>query len=253
MSGMNDMREREEEVINVFGDMNTTQHTTTINNDELRNKVRECRNYLADNGRGMRRRFRRESGDYDELVQNMANRILGGMDVGNDGLLIDGYGNEMLALMSMVINPNARDFFERLINDGEMEDVPTPLNNDDMNRLTKCTYGEMKRGQTDNNKNKDNIDNKSDNDSDDDSNNNSNDDSDVDSDDDSDDDNDSDGDGDSDECAICKTDFEGEDRITILPCEGRHFFHDECIDKWLAKLSKKCPLCRTNIEDVLKN
>ena len=54
------------------------------------------------------------------------------------------------------------------------------------------------------------------------------------------------------ECSICKDEFKEGDAVTVLPCGGKHFFHDECIDNWLGKLSKKCPLCRTDLEDLLK-
>lgn len=46
------------------------------------------------------------------------------------------------------------------------------------------------------------------------------------------------------ECAVCQSDFEGMDRVRLLPC--KHTFHCECIDPWLAK-STCCPTCRGHV------
>jgi hypothetical protein len=54
------------------------------------------------------------------------------------------------------------------------------------------------------------------------------------------------------ECAICQSKFEPDEDVTLLPCSGRHYFHDGCINPWLSALSKKCPVCRDNLEDKLK-
>lgn len=47
-------------------------------------------------------------------------------------------------------------------------------------------------------------------------------------------------------CSICLVDFE--DRVTVsqLPCNGRHVFHQECIDKWFA-INTTCPTCRQEL------
>lgn len=45
-------------------------------------------------------------------------------------------------------------------------------------------------------------------------------------------------------CPICIVDFEDGDDLRVLPCEGRHRFHRDCVDQWLLKLSSSCPLCR---------
>jgi hypothetical protein len=45
-------------------------------------------------------------------------------------------------------------------------------------------------------------------------------------------------------CPICIVDFEDGDDIRLLPCEGKHSFHQQCVDPWLLKLSSSCPICR---------
>jgi hypothetical protein len=39
-------------------------------------------------------------------------------------------------------------------------------------------------------------------------------------------------------------DFEEGDDIRVLPCEGKHCFHQTCVDPWLLELSSSCPICR---------
>ncbi|OIR59192.1 MAG: ubiquitin-protein ligase E3 [Amphiamblys sp. WSBS2006] len=43
-------------------------------------------------------------------------------------------------------------------------------------------------------------------------------------------------------CHICLADYEEREKIRILPC--KHFYHRECIDSWLRRHQKTCPLCR---------
>lgn len=45
-------------------------------------------------------------------------------------------------------------------------------------------------------------------------------------------------------CPICIVDFEEGDDLRVLPCEGQHRFHQECVDPWLLELSSSCPICR---------
>lgn len=45
-------------------------------------------------------------------------------------------------------------------------------------------------------------------------------------------------------CPICIVDFEEGDDLRLLPCEGKHKFHQECVDPWLLELSSSCPICR---------
>jgi hypothetical protein len=43
-------------------------------------------------------------------------------------------------------------------------------------------------------------------------------------------------------CFICLADFDKEDTIREIKCE--HIFHKVCIDPWLLKENKTCPVCR---------
>ncbi|KAL3532408.1 hypothetical protein ACH5RR_005929 [Cinchona calisaya] len=45
-------------------------------------------------------------------------------------------------------------------------------------------------------------------------------------------------------CCICLTKYEDDDELRELPCS--HFFHTECVDKWL-KINASCPLCKYEI------
>lgn len=45
-------------------------------------------------------------------------------------------------------------------------------------------------------------------------------------------------------CPICIVDFEEGDDLRVLPCDGKHRFHKDCVDPWLLELSTSCPICR---------
>lgn len=49
-------------------------------------------------------------------------------------------------------------------------------------------------------------------------------------------------------CPICVEDFEAGDQVRVLPCDGRHRFHAECVDPYLLKHSSLCPLCRKDLK-----
>jgi len=46
-------------------------------------------------------------------------------------------------------------------------------------------------------------------------------------------------------CAICLDDFQGRDKVTILP-QCAHIFHVGCVKEWLAGHTT-CPICRTDL------
>ena len=47
-------------------------------------------------------------------------------------------------------------------------------------------------------------------------------------------------------CSICMEDFKTDDIIRVLNCN--HYYHHDCIDKWLIK-HKTCPYCRNNLTE----
>ncbi|SJK86431.1 RING zinc finger protein, putative [Babesia microti strain RI] len=52
-------------------------------------------------------------------------------------------------------------------------------------------------------------------------------------------------------CSICIVELLPDDLIIIMPCDGRHYFHKECIYSWLLR-SQECPICRTNVVQFLE-
>ncbi len=51
-------------------------------------------------------------------------------------------------------------------------------------------------------------------------------------------------------CSICMNPYERGNQIKVLPCNRKHIFHKECIDKWLSN-NKACPTCRKEINKKL--
>ncbi|KAF8342184.1 uncharacterized protein EI90DRAFT_3285286 [Cantharellus anzutake] len=51
-------------------------------------------------------------------------------------------------------------------------------------------------------------------------------------------------------CPICIVDFENGDDVRVLPCEGKHRFHQGCVDQWLLELSTSCPICRADFNTL---
>ncbi|CAK9156598.1 unnamed protein product [Ilex paraguariensis] len=45
-------------------------------------------------------------------------------------------------------------------------------------------------------------------------------------------------------CAVCLCEFDGSDEIRRLT-NCRHIFHQSCLDRWMDRDQKTCPLCRT--------
>lgn len=52
-------------------------------------------------------------------------------------------------------------------------------------------------------------------------------------------------------CCICLAKYANNDELRELPCS--HFFHKECVDKWL-KINALCPLCKGEVgESILSS
>lgn len=54
------------------------------------------------------------------------------------------------------------------------------------------------------------------------------------------------------ECIICRQVFIKNDKIIILPCSRKHYFHEKCVEKWL-EINCLCPICRADLNSHFKN
>ncbi|KAI3944697.1 hypothetical protein MKW98_021155 [Papaver atlanticum] len=53
-------------------------------------------------------------------------------------------------------------------------------------------------------------------------------------------------------CAICLSEYEGQDEINFLP-NCCHIFHGSCLDRWMINNHTTCPLCRTSSIPIQMN
>lgn len=52
------------------------------------------------------------------------------------------------------------------------------------------------------------------------------------------------------ECCICQDHFNHGDRIKKTPCG--HYFHEECLGRWLENYARICPLCRKDLQEAME-
>ena len=45
-------------------------------------------------------------------------------------------------------------------------------------------------------------------------------------------------------CAICISEFYESEDIVMLECYSSHIFHYDCIENWIARGNRECPICR---------
>ncbi|KAG0460436.1 hypothetical protein HPP92_020733 [Vanilla planifolia] len=48
------------------------------------------------------------------------------------------------------------------------------------------------------------------------------------------------------DCCVCLCRLQEGDGTRKLPCH--HLFHRECVDQWLVRCQRTCPLCRLSID-----
>lgn len=46
-------------------------------------------------------------------------------------------------------------------------------------------------------------------------------------------------------CMVCLIEYEAGEELRTMPC--MHYFHRECIDKWLLERGSTCPICKFNV------
>lgn len=93
-----------------------------------------------------------------------------------------------------------------IINNGQNIDVPLPLAREDFAKLINLQFKELKEGVTNKHETFANV-------------------KDI-----------------LDECTICTCNYEDTDQLILLPCG--HYYHKDCIGRWLKEYDYTCPVCK---------
>merc|ERR1712039_728812 len=57
-------------------------------------------------------------------------------------------------------------------------------------------------------------------------------------------------DGEFPECSVCQDFFDSSRTIKKTNCG--HYFHEDCLGKWLGEYARICPLCRTDLQEAME-
>lgn len=50
------------------------------------------------------------------------------------------------------------------------------------------------------------------------------------------------------ECSICMEQYQNNEYIVNIKCQGNHHFHSECVKPWIQQ-TMTCPICRDTITE----
>ncbi|KAL4500518.1 hypothetical protein ABPG72_002942 [Tetrahymena utriculariae] len=53
------------------------------------------------------------------------------------------------------------------------------------------------------------------------------------------------------DCTICFMQYEPDDKLVVMPCNKLHYFHEECVKKWLES-NGNCPMCRVYVDNAFE-
>ena len=45
-------------------------------------------------------------------------------------------------------------------------------------------------------------------------------------------------------CTVCISEFTEMEDIVMLECHKSHIYHYDCIENWIARGNRECPICR---------
>ena len=48
-------------------------------------------------------------------------------------------------------------------------------------------------------------------------------------------------------CVVCLVEFQEQEAIIELECHESHIYHKACLDEWILRGNRECPVCRAPI------